>query len=159
VTRGITSTYTADLREVALDPVVLLEMQTTGGTWCRFTQNETDLSFNGSTFSARPFSVSEIGLDGDDQSGITLEFGNVDGYFDSRDFRKKKVNVYRADRDHLNATDCFLDTFRVVKRERLPGIAIYEASTLAAILSVIQVPARSLTREDFPAIPREGMVR
>ena len=166
MTRGSPATFLTEMREEHYRPVTLVEIETgdAGTPWIRLTSNETDQVWptsTGSTFTARPFTVSEVILDSGDHRGIEVACGDSDNYFKTwlatTDFVHKKLKVYLVDRGAFAATvDAKLDTFRVTHRSRRAEEFIFHAEPLQAILARIGFPARSLTREDFPGIQRLG---
>lgn len=166
MTRATPATLITELRETGYQPVTLIEIETgdVGTPWIRLTSDESDQVWpttTGSTFTARPFGITEVALDSSRSEGIQLECADADDYFKdwlaTTDFVKKKLKRYTVDRGALTSTsDAILDVFRITNRSRQGETFTFHAEPLGAILARLTMPAKSLTREDFPGIQRLG---
>lgn len=170
MTRGIDSSFQTELRSADPKPVILLKIATgltsAGNDYIRITDFETSLKFpstTGSTFTARPFAVSDISIGGTEQSAIEITLPDVDFEFDtwfaSTDFRLQTVTRYLVERDSLDAaTKALTDSFRILSRSRTDRVVTFTAEPILGILSRLTIPRRSLSREDYPGISDRGVI-
>lgn len=170
MTRGLNADFQAQLRSADPKPVVLLRIATgltsAGDEYIRIANHESDVAFpatSGATFTARPFDCSEVRIDSAENVAIEVTIPDVDFAVDtwlqSTDFRFAKITRYLVERDSLDSSaKALTDAFRVVTISRTDRVVKFRAEPLAAIFSRIRLPRRSLTREDFPAIPDRGVV-
>lgn len=170
MTRGLNADFQTQLRSADPKPVVLLQLATgltaAGSQYIRICDFDRDLAFpaaGGVTFAARPFTVSEIRIDGSERPAIEVTLPDADFAIDtfllSTDFRFALVNRYLVERDSVDsAAKAIMDTFRVTSRSRADRVVTFRAEPLGSILSRIMLPRRVLTREDFPSIPDRGVV-
>ncbi len=167
--RAVNAAMLTELRSIDPKPVILFEIATGDSMepWIRITNFDRDITFpssGGNLYTARPFECTEVEISGTTTQGIEVTLPDVDLAIDtwlqSTDFRFAKVNRYLVERDSLDsAAKAIMDTFRMTSRTRGHFVATFRAEPLAAILSRIQVPKRTLSREDYPAIPSEGLIR
>lgn len=167
--RSINADLLTELRGAHPLPVILLEIATGDGTtpYIRICNFDRDIDFpssGGNTFTARPFECDEVQISGTELEGIDVTLADADLEFDTwlqtTNFKWRKMNRYLVDRDALDgSTKAVMDSFRFVSRRRGHHVTIMHFEPLAAILQRIEVPKRTLSREEYPAIPDEGVVQ
>ena len=161
------ATYQAAMQEVSPKPTTMLEIATgltaAGSEFVRVTSDDADRMWpdaGGKTFTARPFETSEFIVSGEDRPGLSFTFSDTDGFWntllESTTFRWKKAKRYVIDRDVTGSSaQAMLDTFRVISFERGDRSVTLHTEPYMAFLTRIRVPARTMTRENFPGIPNE----
>lgn len=167
--RGAHADLLTQLRGEQPKPVILLEIATgdVGTPYIRICNLDRDITFpssGGNIFTARPFDIEAVTISGTEFEGVDVTMPDVDLEFDtwfqSTDFKWQKMSRYMVDRDSLDgATKAYRDTFRFVSRRRGHLVTIMHFEPLGAILQRIEVPKRTLSREEYPAIPDEGIVQ
>lgn len=162
MTRGFHANFVAALTAVNPQIVVLIEIATgTTPASIRYTSTEGDYSFSGATWSARPWTMSELNIEGQETPSVKIQIADVDSELDTwlltTDFRNQRIRRYIVDR--RETAHYTSDTLRVVNHEQDGYQFTFTAEPLLGILSRINVPARVMTRDNFPGMPTEGIVR
>lgn len=165
MTRDLNATLKTALQSDEMKPTVLLAIATgTSPATIYITTNEVDLAFptGGTTYTARPFSVPELMLSGTEAHAGTIELPDADAYWqtwlESTDFRFSKVEMLLVERDNLgNAAQRRLDTLRVRSIDQQARGVVMNVEPLAGIFAAVKIPKRTLSREDFKGLPREGV--
>ena len=169
MTRGLHADFLAERQSVNPAPLVLVEIETgDGGTpWLRFTQNQPDGTWpdpGGNLYTARPFQFSQFAVEGGSTPGIEVQFPDVDLFFDnwlsSSTFLWKKLIRKQVERGELGSGDKVqIDQWRITKKSRSDQLFTFIAEPLLSILQGITIPREGLTREDFPGLPRAGVLQ
>lgn len=165
MTRGTPSALTDEQQSTEPDPVILIEIETgdVGTPYIRITTAEQNVTFAGSTWTARPFGSGAVKVDSQDTPDFTLTLADVDDYFATwlltTNFRHAKVSRYVVDREALGSSAYAIkDTFRVTKRDRTDREFLFTCRPLSAIFQELTLPRRTVSRETFPGIPLTGGV-
>jgi len=114
----------------------------------------------GATYTSRPFETDGFLVSTDDRRALTVRFADVDGYFatwlNSTDFRHKKITRFVIDRSEDDDVEqAQVDAFRIVSRHRGDRQIEFSCEPWTAILTRARLPARILTRAEFPGLPNE----
>ncbi len=168
MTRGLDADLVGELQGADPEPIVLLEIATGNTTTptVYLTSNEKDHKWptaTGTTYTARPFELGDIVTEGGEFPGLDVRLPDTDSYWDTwlltTDFRHQRVTRRLVDRDRLaDSTECDTDVFRI-SNHRMDGYQfVLTVEPLQSILQRLTVPLRTMTREDFPGMPTEGMV-
>ena len=166
MTRDLNATLKAKLQGSEMKPTVLLAIGTgTSPATIYVTTNEVDMAFptGGTTYTARPMSVPDLMISGTEARAGSIEFSDADHYWqtwlESTDFRFQRVEMSLVERDTLGSILYRrLDTLRVRRVDRGARVTVFSVEPLAGILGATQIPKRTLSREDFPGLPRAGVV-
>jgi len=167
MTRGFHSSLAASLSATEIDLILFLDVATgTSPATLRFTTNATDMTYpvpGGSTYFSRPFDMGDIQIEGGETPSVQIILADVDSYMDTwlltSDFRYQKVVRRIAVREHTTLVSSTTDTLRITNHDREGHNFVFTAEPLLGILGRINLPARIMTRADFPGMPREGVVR
>jgi len=165
MTRDLNATLKAKLQGSEMKPTVLMTIATgTSPATIYVTTNEVDMAFptGGQTYTARPMIVPDVMISGTEAKNGSVTFADADHYWqtwlESTDFRFQKVSVMLVERDTLgSALYRRLDTMRVRRVDRAPRAVTFELEPLTGILGVLKVPKRTLSRDEFPGLPRKGV--
>jgi hypothetical protein len=170
LTRSLNSAFQTQLRSADPKPVVLLRIATgltaAASQYIRIANFESDVVFPstaGSTFTARPFEISEVSTDWSEPAEIEIRIADADLAFDvwldSTDFRLQTITRYLVERDSLDSSaKAITDTFRILSHTRADREITFTAEPMLGILSRLNLPRRILTREEAPNIPDRGIV-
>lgn len=170
MSRSLPSAFTGSMGDLDPQPRVLVEIATglTGANaFIRITNADADVSWptsGGATYTSRPMQISDARIDGGDHEGITFRLADADDYFAtwllSTNFRHQKVRRWLVSLGSTaTSAHAILDVYRVESRERTPHEVVFSAKPAQGILSQLKLPRRTMTRSDFPGLPREGLVR
>lgn len=165
MTRDLNATLKAKLQGAEIKPTVLLSIATgTSPATIYVTTSEVDLVYPtaGQTYTARPMTVPDLMISGTEARAGAIEFGDADHFWqtwlESTDFRFCRVEMRLVERDTLgSATYRRLDTLRVRRVDRMPRSVTFMIEPLTGILGAVKIPKRTLSRDDFPGLPREGV--
>ncbi len=159
MTRGLPSTFTDETQSDDPKPVILLAIETkdVGTPWIRICNFDEDVVFAGDTYTARPFDVSAVTIDGSDRPAIEIVLPDADFAFDTwldtTEFQHHKIWLYRVERDALgSSTYTQKDLFRIRFRDRGHMVTRFHAAPLGSILGEIMLPRRVMLREDYPGM-------
>ena len=161
MTRPWSATLKSELQGATPLPLVLIDIGTGSSPATVYITNSAEsLSVAGTTYSARPVSVSAHTISGSEYPGIDVSLGDGDGYWDTwlltTTFRKQRLRVLLMDRDQTGSlTHARVDTFRIVQYSRGDREVTLRAEPLTTILSEIMIPRRVLSRNEFPGLPTE----
>lgn len=159
------------LRQVNPEPIILFEITTgltsTGNDIIRVALYEKDVvwpSVSGNTFTARAGESDDFKMQYGENGEFNLTLGDGDGYFEtwllSTDFRYQKVTRYLIEVTENDDSDkAMVDSWRIDHIEQQPHQVTFVCEPLVAVLARIKVPKRVLTREDYPGMVNEGVVR
>jgi len=150
-------------RRTRRTPIVLLEISTgvTAQTYIRLTSNETDYTWDGKTWSARPFDGGgSFTIKQGEMGGQTIELADADGYWQtwllSTNFRNERVTRYEIERSENDVvTGVQKDTWRIHKTAQGDRVFRLNVMMLQALLQHIRIPMQLLTKDDYPGIPDE----
>lgn len=168
MSRGTHADFLSEFRQVGPEPVLMLEIPTgTTPTHIRLTSNEVDHVWptgGSDTFEARPFEMGPITLDGAELGAIEVRIADVDHVFNdwlaSIDFRFKRMTRFLVDRSEMSsATKAMKDVLRISHHTREAYGIVLHAEPLQAILQRVTLPTKVMTREDFPGMLTEGVIR
>ena len=163
----VPSTFSTQMQSGDPKPLILIEIETgdAGTPWIRLSSDVVDTVWptGGSTFTARPFDVDAVTLSSSDFPSMTLRCADADGYFNTwlatTTFRNKKLKRYVIEQDAQVSTDyAYLDVYRIQKRDRTDGEFIFTAVPIQALLGEYRIPRRTVHRDQFPGLPRVGLV-
>jgi len=165
MTRDLNATLKAKLQGSEMKPTVLMAIATgTSPATIYVTTNEVDIAYptGGQTYTARPLSVPDMMISGTEAYSGSIEFADADHYWqtwlESTDFRFQRVQMMLVERDTLgDATYRRLDTLRVRRVDQSPRGVMFMIEPLSGILGAFKIPKRTLSREDFPGLPRKGV--
>ena len=163
--RDLNATLKAKLQGAEMKPTVLLAIATgTSPATIYITTNEVDLAFptGGTTYTARPFVVPDLMISGPEARAGTIALADADHFWgtwlESTDFRFSKVEMMLVERDSLgNSAQRRLDTLRVRSIDQEARSVGMNIEPLGGIFGAVKIPKRTLSREDFPGLPREGV--
>lgn len=164
MTRGIPAGVSTDSQSRTPAPVLLAEIAT-GKTpaFLRFTPFGRPVTFGGNVFSSRRLEVDEVRVQGTAQaSSLQLRVDDTDGTLHAivqagGDFQNQRVKLYRTNVGSTGSggTDSILDVYIVDFYQRAGRAFAFSLKPLVAVFDV-EVPLRTMTRDDFPGMPSEA---
>jgi len=164
MSRSTGSTFQTEMRSVDPKPVVLFEIATgiTATPYIRVAISDSDVSFGGNTYTARPAEHEDFEITPGESGGMDVTFADADGYFANfratADFRWKTFTRYVLERD-AGPDYAMTDSFRISQTQLGTHTVIFTVKPLLAVLNDVKIPAEAMTREEFPGITNDGMVR
>lgn len=166
MTRGLPAAMVTELQSDDPKPTTLIKISTgdSGTPWIYLTDKIGGITFDSKAYVSRPFEIAESKIAAGEFPAIEISIADVDRYFDTwlltTEFRFKKVIRKVIERDEMGASDqAISDTYRISHKWQEAHRIVFIVEPLQAILSRVRVPARTMTRDDFPGMPTEGMVR
>jgi len=156
------------MRSIDPQPVELIEIATgvTSDPLIRLTSDEADYVWptGGNTFTARPFEMDPSSLDPGSFEAVQFRAANADGYWDtwflSTTFRFQKIRRFIIERDSTaTSAHAICDAYRILHHEEVDREVVFTARPLMGVLSEINLPRGVMTRDDFPSIPRQGVIQ
>ena len=162
--RDWNSSYETYRQATTNAPIVLLDITTgvTGTTHIYITSNESDYSWDGKTWVARPYEDAGFTIKQGEFGAHSIEFSDADGYWTtwllSTDFRFEKVTRHVIERNLSGVTTGVqTDVFRVSKTDQTDRKFMLQVEPLQGLLQHILIPMQLLTKDEYPGIPDERM--
>ena len=165
MTRDLNATLKAKLQGSEMKPTVLMTIATgTSPATIYVTTNEVDMAFptGGQTYTARPMIVPDVMISGTEAKNGSVTFADADHFWqtwlESTDFRFQRVEMKLIERDTMGSEVYRrLDTLRVRRVDRATRSVTFLVEPLTGILGVFKIPKKTLSREEFPGLPRKGV--
>lgn len=164
MSRGLPAGVSSDFQSRTPTPVLLFDIATgKSPANVRFTPWGRAVTFAGVSFASRRCEVDEIRVQGTSQAAsLRLRVDDTDGTFHAlvqagADFQNQRVRLYRTNLSSTGGagTDALLDVYVVDFYERAARAFSFTLKPLVAVFDV-EVPLRTMTRDDFPGMPNEA---
>lgn len=162
--RATASALLSALRGESPEVVLLMDLSTglTSPATLYLTRRTVATTWNGNAYSTRPIELGdaiEQGGEGEG-GGVVVSVGNADGYFQTlraagADFNGVRcvLRLVAASRLSASPVESVSDVFYVESITLREGVARLELLSRFALLRT-QIPRRTLTRTEFPGLPR-----
>lgn len=162
--RATAAALLSALRGESPEVVLLMDLSTglTSPATVYLTRRTVETTWNGNTYTTRPIELGdaiEQGGEGEG-GGVVVEVGNADSYFETlraagADFSGARcvLRLVAASRLTASPVESVTDVFYVESTTYRQGVVRFELLSRFALMRT-QIPRGTLTRYEFPGLPR-----